>query len=175
MAALASAALLAGCSAEGLSPDEAEVANIRKAHIVPKSSPGQLVNAFDRFCVKAPTNAKAREADLRGANYVPYRSKPRKGVQIWVVDSTRPAIGVSDAMCLVRARSRTGQTEKLRRYVAEAFPTAKSIAPQPLGRDIEQAWALPGDRILATQRTAGLGNHTAYSLILFSHEQGVNG
>ena len=175
MAALASAALLAGCSAEGLSPDEAEVANIRKAHIVPNSSPGQLVNAFDRFCVEAPTSAKARETALRRANYVPYRSKPRKGVQIWVVDSKRPAIGISDAMCLVRARSRTGQTEKLRRYVAATFPTARPIAPRPFGRDIEQAWALPGDRILATQRAAGLGNHTSYSLVLYTHNQGTNG
>ena len=167
VAALASAALLAGCSADGLSPDEAEVANISRAHVVPKSAPAAFVKAFDRFCANAPDSASALEADLRGSNYVPYRSKPRKGVQVWVVDSKRPAVGVSETMCLVQARSRTGQTERVRRYVADTFPDARPTAPAPFGRDIEQAWALPGNRILATRRHVETGNISTYALILF--------
>jgi len=167
MAALASAALLAGCSAEGLTPDEAEVANIRRAHLVPKAAPAGFVKAFDRFCTNAPDSAAELETALRGADYVPYRSTPRKGVRVWVVDSKRPAVGVTDTMCLVQARSRTGQTEKVRRYVADTFPEARPTAPTPFGRDIEQAWVLPGNRILATRRYVETGNHTTYALILF--------
>ena len=154
LAALTSAALLAGCSVDGISPDQAEVNNMWEVHKVPKSAPAAFVRTFDRFCANGAASRSDLDRDLRGANYVPLTAKPRKGVRVYVVDNRRPAVAVSDTMCLVQAKSRTGQTDRVRHYVADNFPNAQPTDASQLGRDVEQAWVLPDNRIVATQRRA---------------------
>lgn len=164
---LTSAAVLAGCSVDGISPDQAEVNNMWEVYKVPKSAPAAFVGTFDRFCTNGVSSRSDLDRSLRAAHYVPLQAKPRQGVRVYVVDDRRPAVAVSDTMCLVQAKSRTGQTDLVRRYVADVFPDARPTDASQLGRDVEQAWVLPDNRIVATQRTDTTGVWSRYALILF--------
>lgn len=163
---LAALALLAGCTAGGLGPDAAELANMYSGNKVPKTAPAVLVQAFDRFCVNAAPTPAAHDAQLRAAGYVPTRKAARNGVRLYVVDDRRPAVAVSSRICLVQALARSGQTDAAQRYITGSFPDAEPIGTADLGAHVEQAWAIPG-AILATDRRADTGNHSRYSLILF--------
>jgi hypothetical protein len=160
---------LSACSADNVSPDTAELANTWAYLEVPKSSPRQLVQSFERYCASERGALAERDAALRADGYVPLSRQGR--ARAYVVDDNRPAIAMSKRMCLVRAKSRTGQTNAFQAYVARAFPGAKPMDPATLGPRIEQAWQVPGDapRIVATERGADLGWYT-YSLILFEAE-----
>ncbi|MCV3272189.1 hypothetical protein [Roseobacter sinensis] len=163
LAAISLCAGLAACSAEGVSPDTAELRNTWRGNLVPKSSPALMVNAFDRFCTTGPRD----DAALRAAGYVPLPERT-PGARAYVIDDSRPAVAVSDTMCLVQAESRTGQTTRFQNYVAATYPGARAIDPEPLGRNIEQAWSIPTDppAIIATERTVSVGWYR-YALILF--------
>ncbi len=154
---------LAACSADGVSPDTAELRNMWRGNLVPKSSPALMVRAFDRFCTDGPRD----DATLRAAGYVPL---PRRtaGARAYVIDDSRPAVAVSETMCLVQAESRTGQTTRFQNYVAATYPGARAIDPAPLGQNIEQAWSVPTSppAIIATERTVSVGWYR-YALILF--------
>lgn len=158
---------LAACSAQGISSDTAELRNMWRAYLVPKSKPAQMTQAFDRFCVNGPRNAKASEAKLRTAGYVPLPQEV-PGIKAYVIDNAKPAVAVSSTMCLVLAESRTGQTTRFQNYVAETYPDARSIDPAPLGKNIERAWSVPSDppALIATERTESVGWYR-YALILY--------
>ncbi|QJF52455.1 hypothetical protein [Roseobacter ponti] len=150
--AVASAAvLLGGCATGDRSADVTELDNTWRANLVPKSSPALMVGTFERFCVET-SGLAARETALRRAGYVPLADRGTPGTRAFVVDDTRPAVAVSENMCLVQARARTGQTERFERYVTVRFPDAVETDPAPLGRSISQAWSVPGPAIIATER-----------------------
>ncbi|MBW4709686.1 hypothetical protein KX928_18010 [Roseobacter sp. YSTF-M11] len=155
--------LLTACSAEGVSPDTAELRNMWRANLVPKSSPAVMVSAFDRFCAIGPRD----DATLRAAGYVPLPQEV-PGARAYVIDDRRPAVAVSDSMCVVQAESRTGQTARFRNYIAATYPDARPVDPEPLGRNIEQAWSVASDppTLIATERTESFGWYR-YALILF--------
>lgn len=157
---------LAGCSADGVSSDTAELRNMWRGNLVPKSSPALMVNAFDRFCTTGPRD----DAALRAAGYVPLPERT-PGARAYVIDDSRPAVAVSDTMCLVQAASRTGQTTRFQNYVTATYPGAREIDPEPLGANIEQAWSLPTNppALIATERTVSVGWYS-YALILFQPE-----
>ena len=163
------AVLISGCSPDNLGPDELEFANIRTDRIVPRSSPKALIAAFDSYCVSAPREREAADRLLRSADYVPVRKYGRKGVRVYVVDDRRPAIARSSAMCIARARSRTGQTYALQEYVMDKFPDARPMDPESLPKDIEQAWTVSNPpAIVASQRRIEIGNHSSFGLVYFS-------
>ena len=161
--------LLAGCTAADLGPDALEVANIKRSHIVPKSSPGALVHAFDKYCVNGPRDRALADTLLRKSSYVP---RPRRGqnkARVYVIDNKRPLVALTQNICVVQARSRTGQTHKFRAYIAKTFPRAKPVPPGTFWHNIEQAWAIPSDppAIVATQRDLEPGNFSRYGLIYY--------
>lgn len=155
--------LLAACSAQGVSSDTAELRNMWRFNLVPKSSPAVMVSAFDRFCTTGPRD----DATLRAAGYVPLPERAA-GARAYVINDRRPAVAVSDKMCVVQAESRTGQTTRFQNYVAATYPEARPIDPAPLGKNIEQAWSLPTNppSLIATERTVSLGWYR-YALIHF--------
>lgn len=162
-ALLAGGFVLAACSAQGISPDTAELRNMWRSNLVPKSSPALMVSAFDRFCAQGPRD----DATLRAAGYVPLPNRA-PGARAYVIDDRRPAVAVSDRMCVVQAESRTGQTARFQNYVTATYPGARPIDPAPLGKSIEQAWSLPTNppSLIATERTVSLGWYR-YALIFF--------
>ncbi|UWQ33624.1 hypothetical protein K3555_03645 [Leisingera sp. M527] len=169
LAALA-VVLTAGCASLNLGPDAYELANIKDSNIVPKSSPTAFVKTFDKFCTKGPRDSQAAERLLRASSYVPLRRRARNGGRVYVVDDRRPAVAVSSRGCMVQAHSRTGQTERVRRYVAAAFPSAVRVPADRLKQHrFEEAWVLSGDQhgIVATRRTVESGNHSNYALVLY--------
>ncbi len=163
---LAGCLMLTACSAQGVSSDTAELRNMWRANLVPKSSPALMVSAFDRFCAQGPRD----DATLRAAGYVPLPERS-PGARAYVIDDRRPAVAVSERMCVVQAESRTGQTARFQNYVTATYPGARPIDPAPLGRNIEQAWSLPTDppSLIATERTVSLGWYR-YALIFFRPE-----
>lgn len=165
--AFATVCFLAACSADGITSDQAELANIAQFHMVPKSSPRQLVSAFDRYCARGPVGVVAADAQLRKAGYVPLPVR-HKGTKAYVVDDRRPAVARSARMCMVQAKARTGQTDRFQRYMKKNFPKAVAVDPAPLGRGIDRAWNVPGNPgfLIATQRRVDLDRHI-YALILF--------
>ncbi|WP_195821735.1 hypothetical protein [Roseobacter sp. MH60115] len=156
--------LLAACSTQGVSSDTAELRNMWRFNLVPKSAPAVMINAFDRFCTVGPRD----DATLRAAGYVPLPERT-PGARAYVIDDRRPAIAVSDKMCVVQAESRTGQTARFQNYVTATYPGARAIDPAPLGKNIEQAWSLPTTppSLIATERTVSLGWYR-YALIHFT-------
>jgi len=160
-------AVLSGCADSGLSPaDRAELDNMWKAFLVPKSSAAQMVTAFDDFCVKTPRGGV--EAALRDARYVPLPDRT-EGARAWVVDNYRPAVAVSDKMCVVRAKARTGQTNAFQQYIAEQFPDARPVTPALFGEDIEEAWQVSDKALVATERRRDI-DFFIYSLIYYTPE-----
>ena len=77
-----------------------------------------------------------------------------------VIPSSRSSI------CGVRAIARTGQTNRVQRYVATTFPQARRVSPDRFGPDVEEAWAVEGGMI-ATMRNDWVGNGSAYTVTLF--------
>lgn len=165
--ALPALALLAACSNAAPTPDRLELATIPRWREVPKSTPAQLVTAFDRFCVEGAPGMAAQDARLRAAGYVPKVRATAHRPALYVVDDRRPAVAVSDRICAVRAIARTGQRERVNRYVAQTYPTARPLARDGLSRDVEQAWAT-GSGIIATTRNLWAGNVTTYTVTLFT-------
>ena len=168
---LISSALLAlvsltGCSSAMPDADTLELATIKHWKEVPKSHPTTFVKAFDRFCTNRPEGMAAMDTLLRQANYVPKPQVNPGGPTVYVVDDRRPAVVVNDTVCGVRATSRTGQTERVRRYISETYPNARPVSTEPFSSDVEQAWQIPGGMI-ATTRNDWVGNRSAYSVVLF--------
>lgn len=161
--------LVAGCVGPDLGPDAAELANIREDHIVPKSSASAFVKAFDKFCVTGPAAPAAKEALLRDAGYVPLRA-PMNGARAFVSDDRRPAVAFSDRSCMVYARSRTGQTNRVNRYVRDTFPRAVALDPAAAGRSFEQVWQVSDNpaALVGTSRHNDGGNHTRFALSYFA-------
>lgn len=160
--------VLSACAPQNPSADYAELNNMWRVNLVPKSEPYQVTQAFDRYCTNGPRDAKAADAKLRTAGYVPL---PRKvsGITAYVIDNERPAVAVSSKMCVVQAESRSGQTARFQNYVAKTYPAARAIDPKSLGDTIEQAWSVPSDppAIIATERTESFGWYR-YALILYT-------
>lgn len=167
LAGLAPLAVVAACSDAAPSPDRLELATIPRWREVPKSTPAQLVAAFDRFCTDRAPDMDAQDAKLRAAGYLPKVRARADRPALYVVDDRRPAVAVSDRICAVRAIARTGQRERVNRYVADTFPTARALARDGLSRDVEQAWAIDGGMI-ATTRNLWVGNVTTYTVTLFT-------
>ena len=157
---------LTACSTGPVSPDTAELANIRQSYQVPRSSPAAFVRAFNTYCLNGPTDPGAAETRLRSAGYVPLPGRQRSSARAFVADDLRPLVAVSDRMCLVRAKARTGQTERLERHITSALPNATAVDPKAFGPTIEQAWRVPGPAIVATERQFDVNVYT-YSAIYF--------
>lgn len=159
--------VLAACSTGNVSPDTAELRNMWRVNLVPKSNPALMVRTFDRYCVEGPQDAEGSEAYLRSAGYVPLPEEV-PGIKAYVIDDVRPAVALSRSMCLVQAESRTGQTTRFQNFVAETYPRARAIDPKPLGENIEQAWSVPTDppALIATERTESFGWYR-YAVILY--------
>ncbi|MEM8774818.1 MAG: hypothetical protein AAGF53_07270 [Pseudomonadota bacterium] len=159
-----SAVLLLGCTGSADS-DALELFNTFDGNVVPKSSPTAFVSAFDTFCVKGPESVEGVDKALREVSYVPTRTA--NGTLLYVVDDSRPAIAISEQSCSVRALSRTGQTDRVKNYMAENFPEAKQLTPAAFGKDVEQVWEVGAPRpgAIVTTRTIELGTTTSYTLI----------
>ena len=164
VAAILVAIPLAACSVAN-TPDRLEIANMYPWNVVPKSSPGALVRSFERYCLDGPGSAAALDAPLRRAGYVPMPAQAGRP-RTYLVDDRRPAVLVSDSGCMVAAESRTGQTERARRAVAERFPAARPVPPQRVGRNVEDAWLLPAPdgRVVFTLRQIEGSAHSRYGL-----------
>lgn len=169
MMIFASILAIAGCTSDMPAADRAELGNIAPWNVVPKSSPAQLVQTFDRFCMRADTSPQAFEALARDASYVPANAYRVGAARVYLVDDRRPAIAVTDTMCLVRAAPRTGQADSVQDYVAETYPDATPLAPASFGAGIERAWQLriPGDAVIATRRLLDVNIDPVYEVILF--------
>lgn len=155
--------LLTGCNATKITPDQAELSTISPAFIVPKSSPGEVSFAFRTYCLNGPRDRSRMEEKLRNADYIPTRAARPGHMQIFVVDSRRPAIALKDTSCMVRAVSRTGQREKIVDYIARELPGA-----QPIRVDqFEDTWVTttPEPGIIATERSYDYNNTLLYSVI----------
>ena len=163
--ALLLAAGATACSSEAPSADRLELATIWPGNVIPKSTPRELVLSFNEFCVKTQGPA-AQETALRNAGYVPTNTTRGQARQVFLIDNRAPAIGISEDMCIARATARTGQSNAVGRYVADAFPEATPMNPSDLTVDVEQAWRVSGG-ILATARNRWSGNRSSYSVILF--------
>lgn len=163
--ALACATIFAGCSPEAPTADRLELATIWPGNVIPKSTPRELVTAFDAVCVKTKDPA-AQENALRNAGYVPTNTTRGKARQVFVSDNRAPAIAISRDMCIARATARTGQSNAVGRYVAATFPDARPLDSDDFSVDVEQAWDVGGS-ILATARNRWVGNRSSYSVILF--------
>ncbi|MEO0749058.1 MAG: hypothetical protein AAFZ10_11885 [Pseudomonadota bacterium] len=160
---------LSACSTAAPSADKLELATIYPWNEIPKSTPRELVDGFDRFCVNAPKGTAAKETVLRNAGYVPTNTTSGKARQLFLIDNQLPAIAVSQTMCIARATARSGQNNAVNRYIADIFPEATPMDPGQLTVDVEQAWSIPGG-ILATARNRWIGNRSSYSVILFQPE-----
>lgn len=164
LVALLAALPLAACTTDA-TPDRLEIANMYPWNVVPKSSPSALVRSFERFCLDGPGSAAALDAPLRRAGYVPLPAQAGRP-RTYLVDDRRPDVLVSDSGCMVAAESRTGQTERARRAVAERFPAARPVAPQRVGRNVEDAWLLPAPdgRVVFTLRQIEGSARSRYGL-----------
>lgn len=168
---VATALVLGACGSEDISSDEAEFANIWRANQVPKSPPEIMVRAFNSYCAPAAPRQETDTA-LRRVGYVPVPHDRSAEVTAYVIDDIRPAVAVSDRMCLVQAKARSGQTDRFQRYVSETFPKARALDPAPFGKSIEQAWLVPSTppAIIATDRVIDIDWYV-YSLIYFRGAQ----
>ena len=163
---------LSACSTEAPSADKLELATIYPWNEIPKSTPRELVDGFDRFCINSPKGTAAKETVLRIAGYVPTNTTSGKARQLFLIDNQLPAIAISQTMCIARATARSGQNNAVNRYIADTFPEAAPMDPGQLPVDVEQAWSIPGG-ILATARNRWIGNRSSYSVILFQPEGAV--
>lgn len=139
--------VLSGCvAASPSSPELIELSNIKPSHIVPKSSPAQLVSAFRRYCL-ADTLDDARQA-LRKDDYIQKPRRGRSAVHSYVVDSRKPAVLLSGEAerfnCAVLAEARTGQTSRIEDFVTAGFPKLAEADPARLGPRTERAWLAAG-------------------------------
>jgi hypothetical protein len=158
---------VAACAPAGLNPaDRAELDNMWRAYLVPKSTSDQLVSAFSDFCLDAP-RAEV-ETVLRNADYVPLPDR-RAGAQGWVVDDRRPAVAVSDKMCVVRAKSRSGQTAAFANLIETRFPNARPLDREDFGENIEAVWQVSRAALVASERERDI-DFFIYSLIYYTPE-----
>ncbi|MCR9124571.1 MAG: hypothetical protein NXH82_00445 [Rhodobacteraceae bacterium] len=164
--AAACTVVLAGCD---ITPDKAELANLAPWNAVPKSSPRQLLSMFETVCIDGPAGRTATRAMLRDLGYVPTGPARTGRGQLFLVDDRRPAVALTEDMCMVRAAARTGQTELFRDWMAHRFPAARQMPRDRAPRRTEDAWlvALPDPAIIATQRTALGSRFYGYGLIAF--------
>lgn len=174
MPALLAAMTLCACDTDGVSPDAAELANIGNRNVVPKSTPAAFVSAFNQFCVTGERDVQSREMRLRRAGYVSAISRPDNGIELFLVDDRRPAVVLSDTMCLVQAVSRTGQTERARRYIADTFPDARRLDTDQFEKEVEDAWRVASDAIVTTLRTKEPTPTSRYALVYFTPASATN-
>jgi hypothetical protein len=166
VAAVVAISALSACMGAAPSPETYELANIYGDNVVPKSTPARFVAAFERYCLDH--DGSGLDAVLRADDYVPVPRRADAKVQSWVVDDRRPAVMLLDGNsgCSVAAETRTGQTAEVQSLIARRYPDAAPLDPTDVGRNVEQAWAVPGEPgvILFTQR---IGTpHTPSRLIL---------
>jgi hypothetical protein len=135
-------------AAPAVSPELYEFANMRQSNIIPKSSPSAFVRAFDSFCLQGGKTAAAVAQKLRAKDYVAAPRLPGSQQTAFVVDDSRPMVVVADngKFCAVAARSRTGQTAKVRAFVARRFGSAPAVEH-----------ALPGVEMLRRSGGANAG------------------
>jgi len=157
---------IAGCSSAMPDADTLELATIPHWREVPDSSPTKFVKTFDQFCVNRPKGMAAMDNMLRRASYVPKPKINPKGPTVYVVYDKRPAVAVNDHICGVRALTRTGQTERVGRYITETFPEARPASKDQFSNDVEQVWQINGGMI-ATMRSNWVGNRSEYTLVLY--------
>jgi len=159
-------AALAGCSEARPDADRLELATLPQWTEVPKSSPYQFVTAFAQYCMGRPSGMAATDTMLRKAGYVPRHPATARRPALYLVDDWRPAVVADDRLCGVRAVSRTGQTDRLNRFIGESFPASRPLPPARFGVDVEQAWSTDTGMI-ATMRNDWVGNRSTYTVVLY--------
>ncbi|SFD07574.1 hypothetical protein [Tropicimonas isoalkanivorans] len=150
-------ASLSACTGPTDSADFWELNAMRPGHVFPQSSPATFVNTFDQFCVEGPDSLRAMDVLLRRSGYVPLRSNWGEGGRTYVVDDMRPAIMVSGTSCAAVAGSRTGQTDRARRYIGTRFPGAEPVREEMDTEGAREIWLVgtnPPDMI-GTARHVG--------------------
>jgi len=164
--AICATALLGGCvPRSAITPDMVELGNIRASHVIPKSSPRQMVKAFDSYCM-APSPA-ASKAALRKDDYVQTKDTGN-GVETFVVDDRKPAVMLVQSKrktgCAIVVEARTGQTNRVLDYVNATFPKARALAPSSIGKKTEHAWIAQDGTgaVLFTQRSESLVGAPTY-------------
>lgn len=137
-------------------PAEHELANAAFRNVVPKSSPAALVATFRRFCGEDRPVVETA-AMLRAGDYVETESG-RDAMRRFVVDDRRPAVLLEERAahrsCGVGAASRTGQAERVARFVPTEFPDAVPADPATFGEGIERAWVRPDGSTVTLHRIA---------------------
>lgn len=163
---IAASTALAGCAVgpRDVGSDVFELANMRESNIVPKSSPATLVKTFNSFCVDRIGQANTIATALVAADYVAVPKNAQAAIRTYVVDDTRPMVMVADnsraVTCAVAAESRTGQTTRVARFLAETYPQAVALDPAKIGRQTETAWII-NDNPLTVIFTARYGPPSA--------------
>lgn len=172
LAALLALLLAAGCAAPTVPPDTAELRNIRDSNIVPKSPPARLAATFETVCLDGPTDPNAAAAALRSMDYVEWPGAG-DGMRSFVVDDSRPAVMLDAAgrACAVAAQARTGQTERLRRLIADRFPAARALPPPP---GTSEAWATGDGGTITLRRTAPPGRPAELLVLRLRPGAGAN-
>lgn len=163
------AGLLAGClPADARRADRYELSSMRPSHVVPKSSPAQVVRVFRQICAEHAGAPAATPDRLRAAGYV---EAPTRGAgRSFVVDDRRPLVMLADHAggphCAVAAISRTGQTRAVADMVAADYPGARPTDPGPTGPGTESAWAVGQGLTLYTMRSGAPLPDTTYMLAI---------
>lgn len=140
-------AAISSCGpATPVDPTIFELANIHPANIVPKTSPAALIKAFDEFCVERIDAPDTIPAALIAVDYVAVPGPGGGRPDVFVVDDRRPLVmlmpGPDTDGCAVAAEPRTGQSQRVRTYMATRFPEAVPVDPARVGPTAEAAWHL---------------------------------
>jgi hypothetical protein len=142
-----------------VSPELYEFANMRQSNMIPKSSPAAFERGFESFCINGGSTAASVAAKLRKTDYVAAPNSTPSGQTAFVVDDTRPMVVISDdgRFCGVLARSRTGQTARVQRFIAKRFPKATQIDQSLAGYEmLLQTNSKPAGLIALKRLTSGV-------------------
>lgn len=160
---------LAACAPAPDTPEAFELANIRPGNVVPKSSPAQMVAAFETYCLAA-TPAQARAA-LRRGDYVQVARPTGAQFDFYVVDDRKPAVALHDgaagSFCATTAEARTGQSNRVEDFVAARFAGARPVDPGRIGPGVERAWQTAGGDILYTRRSGPGPGRTSFTFAIW--------
>jgi len=141
-----------GCVAT--TSDEIELRNVDWWKVIPKSSPSQLVNAFDRYCFAA--DGSTAHARLIDDDYV---QVPKRGeINNYVVDSKKPLVMLSGSGsaygCAVAAEARTGQRNKMITYIEGRSDKSVPVSTTSNG---DTFWQLDANSIAFVKRSGPIG------------------
>lgn len=141
---VAATALVAGCSNAVNTREAAELENMWRNNVIPKTTASALVNAFAHRCIGSISNLAKLPERLRADDYVQIRAAD--GFRAFVTDSKQPFVAFRSRdeadHCYVLAEARTGQRAAVERFMAERYPGARSVDPAGAGLPADRAWLI---------------------------------